>query len=74
METPARAATSLMVTRRVGLLRLLTAVVSTLVGYGFAMFRVRGTNLAFGPVLLAFMIPFQAVLTPLFLELHFLGC
>jgi multiple sugar transport system permease protein len=52
---------------------LLTAVVSMLAGYGFAMFRFRGTNLAFGLVLLAFMIPFQAVLTPLFLEMHFLG-
>jgi multiple sugar transport system permease protein len=52
---------------------LLTALVSMLAGYGFAMFRFRGTNLAFGLVLLAFMIPFQAVLTPLFLEMHFLG-
>ncbi|HEX5292433.1 MAG TPA: carbohydrate ABC transporter permease [Streptosporangiaceae bacterium] len=52
---------------------LLTAVVSMLAGYGFAMFRFRGTNFAFGLVLLAFMIPFQAVLTPLFLEMHFLG-
>ena len=49
---------------------LLTALVSMLAGYGFAMFRFRGTNFAFGLVLLAFMIPFQAVLTPLFLELH----
>jgi multiple sugar transport system permease protein len=52
---------------------LLTALVSMLAGYGFAMFRFRGTNVAFGLVLLAFMIPFQAVLTPLFLEMHFLG-
>jgi multiple sugar transport system permease protein len=52
---------------------LLTALVATLAGYGFALFRFRGANLAFGLVLLAFMIPFQAVLTPLFLEMHFLG-
>jgi multiple sugar transport system permease protein len=52
---------------------LLTALVSMLAGYGFAMFRFRGTGIAFGLVLLAFMIPFQAVLTPLFLEMHFLG-
>jgi multiple sugar transport system permease protein len=52
---------------------LLTAAVSMLAGYGFAMFRFRGTGIAFGLVLLAFMIPFQAVLTPLFLEMHFLG-
>jgi len=51
---------------------LLTAVVSTMAGYGFGLFRFRGSGLIFGLVLLAFMIPFQAVLTPLFLEMHFL--
>ena len=51
---------------------VITAVVATLAGYGFAMFPFRGSGLAFGVVLVAFMIPFQAVLTPLFLELHFL--
>jgi multiple sugar transport system permease protein len=51
---------------------VLTAVVATLAGYGFALFRFRGSGLVFGVVLLAFMIPFQAVVTPLFLELHFL--
>ena len=49
---------------------LLTALVSLLAGYGFGMFRFRGSGLVFGVVLLAFMIPFQAVLIPLFLELH----
>lgn len=48
----------------------LTSLVAMLAGYGFAMFRFRGSGLVFGVVLLAFMIPFQAVLTPLFLELH----
>jgi multiple sugar transport system permease protein len=48
----------------------LTALVATLAGYGFALFRFRGSGLVFGLVLLAFMIPFQAVLTPLFLEMH----
>jgi multiple sugar transport system permease protein len=51
---------------------VLTAVVSLLAGYGFGLFKFRGSGLVFGLVLLAFMIPFQAVLTPLFLELHFL--
>jgi multiple sugar transport system permease protein len=51
---------------------VLTAVVSTMAGYGFGLFKFRGSGLVFGLVLLAFMIPFQAVLTPLFLELHFL--
>jgi multiple sugar transport system permease protein len=57
----------------VGLLTaLLTAVVALLAGYGFGLFRFRGSGMVFGVVLLAFMIPFQAVLTPLFLEMHFL--
>jgi len=51
---------------------LLTAAVALLAGYGFGLFRFRGSGFVFGVVLLAFMIPFQAVLTPLFLELHFL--
>jgi multiple sugar transport system permease protein len=51
---------------------VLTAGVSLLAGYGFGLFKFRGSGLVFGLVLLAFMIPFQAVLTPLFLELHFL--
>ncbi len=52
---------------------LLTAVVATLAGYGFGRFKFHGSGVAFALVLLAFMIPFQAVLTPLFLELHDLG-
>jgi multiple sugar transport system permease protein len=48
---------------------VLTSVLAMLAGYGFALFRFRGSGLVFGLVLLAFMIPFQAVLTPLFLEL-----
>jgi multiple sugar transport system permease protein len=51
---------------------VLTSLVALLAGYGFALFRFRGSGLIFGLVLVAFMIPFQAVLTPLFLELHFL--
>lgn len=51
---------------------VLTALVATFAGYGFGLFKFRRSGLAFGLVLLAFMIPFQAVLTPLFLELHFL--
>jgi multiple sugar transport system permease protein len=51
---------------------LLTAVVSTLAGYGLAKFRFRGSGLVFAAILVALMIPFQAVLTPLFIELsHF---
>lgn len=49
---------------------VLTAIVATLAGYGFGRFRFRGSSLAFGLILLALMIPFQAVLTPLFLVMH----
>jgi multiple sugar transport system permease protein len=49
----------------------LTVLVSTMAGYGLARFRFRGAGVVFGAILVAFMIPFQAVLTPLFLELHF---
>lgn len=48
---------------------LLTTVVATLAGYGLAKFRFRGSGVVFGVLLLALMIPFQAVLTPLYIEL-----
>ena len=51
---------------------LLTTVVSTLAGYGLAKFRFRGSGLVFAAILVALMIPFQAVLTPLFIELNYL--
>ena len=47
-----------------------TAVVATLAGYGFGRFRFRGSGAIFGLVLLGFMVPFQAVIVPLFLELQ----
>lgn len=46
------------------------AVLSTLAGYGFAKFRFPGAGLVFGLIILTLMVPFQAVLTPLFLELN----
>lgn len=49
---------------------VLTAVIATLAGYGFACFRFRGSGLIFGLVLLALMVPFQAILVPLFVEMH----
>jgi multiple sugar transport system permease protein len=52
---------------------LLTAVIATMAGYGFARFRFRGSGLVFALVLVTLMIPFQALLTPLFLEMHSLG-
>lgn len=49
---------------------VLAAVVSTLAGYGFSKFRFRGHGAAFALVLLAMMVPFQALLTPLYLEMN----
>jgi multiple sugar transport system permease protein len=52
---------------------ILTAVIATMAGYGFARFRFRGSGVVFALVLVTMMIPFQALLTPLFLEMHSLG-
>src|SRR5579863_8967588 len=48
---------------------LVTATVATLAGYGFGRFRFRGSGAVFALILLGFMVPFQAVVVPLFLEL-----
>jgi multiple sugar transport system permease protein len=48
----------------------LTAICATLAGYAFGRFRFRGQGIAFGIILVTLMIPFQAILTPLFLELN----
>jgi multiple sugar transport system permease protein len=53
---------------------VLTAVLATLAGYGLGRtrFRFRGVNVVFGLILVTLMVPFQAIVTPLFLELSFL--
>lgn len=51
---------------------LLTVTVATLAGYGFARFRFPMREALFGTVLLCMMIPFQAILTPLYMVLRFL--
>jgi len=51
----------------------LTAVVATLAGYGFSKFRFRGSRLAFSLILLSMMVPFQAILTPLYLQMNAVG-
>ena len=53
---------------------VLTAVLATLAGYGLgrARFRFRGSTAVFALILVTLMVPFQAVVTPLFLELSFL--
>jgi multiple sugar transport system permease protein len=49
---------------------VLTAVLATAAGYGFGRFRFRLSGVAFGAILVTMMIPFQAILTPLFLQLN----
>lgn len=51
----------------------LTALVATLAGYGFSKFRFRGARLAFSLILLSMMVPFQAILTPLYLQMNAVG-
>lgn len=46
----------------------LTAILATAAGYGFGRLRFRGRGPIFGVTLLALMVPYQAILTPAFLE------
>ncbi|MDO7883076.1 carbohydrate ABC transporter permease [Salinibacterium soli] len=50
-----------------------TAVLATLGGWGFARYRFRGQGILFIAMLSALMVPFQPLLTPLFLVLKSLG-
>jgi multiple sugar transport system permease protein len=50
-----------------------TAVVATLAGYGLARFKFRGSGLVFAIILVALMVPFQALLTPIYLEFNALN-
>ncbi|MBB4000881.1 carbohydrate ABC transporter permease [Aureimonas pseudogalii] len=52
---------------------VLTVLVSVLAGYGFSRFRFPLKSLAFVLILSTIMIPFQSILTPLFLILAKLG-
>ncbi len=52
---------------------LLTVLVAVPAGYGFSKFRFPGQSLIFVLVMATMMIPFQSILTPLFLILKFLG-
>jgi multiple sugar transport system permease protein len=50
-----------------------TVVLATLAGYGFARLRFPGGWVLFVAMLAAFMIPFQAIITPLYVVLHVIG-
>lgn len=49
---------------------VLTTVIATLAGYGFGKFSFRGRNTLFGLIVLTMMVPFQAIITPLYLQLN----
>lgn len=51
----------------------LTVLVAVPAGYGFSKFRFPGQSLIFVIVMATMMIPFQSILTPLFLILKFFG-
>jgi multiple sugar transport system permease protein len=52
---------------------VLSVIVTTFAAYALVYFPFRGSNVAFALILLTLMVPFQAVLTPLFLEMNLLG-
>ena len=52
---------------------VLSVAVTTLAAHALVNFPFRGSNLAFALILLTLMVPFQAVLTPLFLQMNALG-
>jgi multiple sugar transport system permease protein len=52
---------------------ILTSIISLFAGYGFARFRFPLKNLFFILILSTIMIPFQSILTPIFLILTWLG-
>jgi len=49
------------------------AVIATLAGYGLARFEFQGRSAVFGVILIALMVPFQALLTPIYLEFNAVG-
>lgn len=52
---------------------VVTVVVSVLAGYAFAKLPYRGSRVAFFVILITFMVPFQAVITPLYIVLRDIG-
>ncbi|WP_338073644.1 carbohydrate ABC transporter permease [Kineococcus siccus] len=52
---------------------VLTAVLATLAGYGFGRFSFRGGTVLFGLIVVTMMVPFQAIITPLYLQMNAMG-
>ncbi|MCA1246465.1 carbohydrate ABC transporter permease [Massilia sp. MS-15] len=55
------------------LVTVLTMALSLMAGYAFSQLRFRGRRLAFGLAMLAFLLPFEALLVPLFRMMNGLG-
>lgn len=51
----------------------ITLLLAILAGYGFAKFRFRGQEILWVIVLASFMVPLEAIVIPLFLQVHALG-
>lgn len=49
---------------------ILTAAIALFAGYGFSKFRFRLSPLLFATIVLTMMVPFQAILTPLYLQMN----
>ena len=55
------------------LVTVVTMAISLLAAYAFSQLRFRGRSLLFGLAMLAFLLPFEALLVPLFRTMHQLG-
>lgn len=49
---------------------VLTAAIALLAGYGFSKFKFRASPILFAIIVLTMMVPFQAILTPLYLQMN----
>jgi multiple sugar transport system permease protein len=48
-------------------------ITSAMAGFGFAKFHFKGKNFLFAFVIMAMLMPFQAILIPLFIEVKYFG-
>ena len=55
------------------LVTLVTMAISLMAAYAFSQLRFRGRGILFGLAMLAFLLPFEALLVPLFRTMHQLG-
>lgn len=55
------------------LVTVVTMAISLMAAYAFSQLRFRGRSLLFGLAMLAFLLPFEALLVPLFRTMHQLG-